>query len=535
MKSYLKSLPIHQHFIGGFRWSKFTPLISGVLVASALTLAAAQAQETEPNNACSTPQDLGAVALPTIVSGSLDSTLTTLDIDFFRIEASPGQSIRVDFEGQSTDSGSLAEPLLGLFDSGCSLLAIDVYGGVGANARLSFVVPAAGAFVLGATAYPDYSFIGGGVGTYRLTVTPLPTIDSIAGRLVDDMTGLGLPGTDVPYSSVQLLRCNEEGCYEFVNYQQADTDGRFLLDSDQSGNPITVGTYQLFAYAQGYEYFFSEPFEVFEGEARDLGDLRLVPLQLIGSISGRLVDAIDGRPLSGYSPPYPYLYLQRCEEFGCYVVASSSPDDLGRFRFDGVLYLLSPGTYQVIAFAEDYRESRSASIEVGAFKHVGIGDLPITPFPIQFGAVQGCEILVGGGLCEYGIEVLKRGPGHYKGAAWSAVEFYPAPSYRVTRFQVGRNGASHPAPLKLNLKQGQREMLTFQLEVPASVPDGSFLCATAAVGSDPSPQFDSQGDRYVFCASVQSGGFEVLSGNEGRKRLRELRKQEREAGADRPR
>ena len=159
------------------------------------------------------------------------------------------------------------------------------------------------------------------------------------------------------------------------------------------------------------------------------------------------------------------------------------------------------------------------------FENKDIGELLIAPFPIQFGAVHGCDIPAGGGQCKYGIEVQKRGPGRYRGAAWSMVEFYAAPNYRLTRFQVGRNGADHPEPLKLNLKQGQREMLAFQLDVPAGVPDGSFLCAFAAVGSDPAPQFDSQGDRYVFCASLQSGSFTALSGKEGRKRLQELGKQ----------
>ena len=115
---------------------------------------------------------------------------------------------------------------------------------------------------------------------------------------------------------------------------------------------LRSAAYQVLAYANGFESYTGEPFEVAEGEMRYLGDLALVPLQLIGTISGRLVDSVTNNPLPGNVPPYPYLLLNRCEDWGCYGVVYIAPDDMGNFSFDGNVYNLSPGTYQLAGFAQ---------------------------------------------------------------------------------------------------------------------------------------------------------------------------------------
>jgi hypothetical protein len=65
-------------------------------------------------------------------------------------------------------------------------------------------------------------------------------------------------------------------------------------------------------------------------------------------------------------------------------------------------------------------------------------------------------------------------------------------------------------------------MLNFQLDVPATLPEGTVVCATVSVGRNPSPQFNAQGDHFIFCTVKKPDGFQALSGKEGRRRYREL-------------
>jgi hypothetical protein len=58
-----------------------------------------------------------------------------------------------------------------------------------------FTIPADGLFVLAATLCCDNEFLGGGLGTYRLSLTSLLVIGSISGRVVDALTGTPLPST----------------------------------------------------------------------------------------------------------------------------------------------------------------------------------------------------------------------------------------------------------------------------------------------------------------------------------------------------
>ena len=152
----------------------------------------ALSQEIEPNNTCPTAQDVGLVTLPLTLEGELIPTVETpADIDFFRFTGTPGSAVRVDLEGQDTEQGTLADPLVGVFDSNCNFFNSNDDSGGTRNASLVFTVPADGIFVVAATSFPDFSFIGGGVGTYQLSLTPA---GGIRGRVVDADTEMPLPG-----------------------------------------------------------------------------------------------------------------------------------------------------------------------------------------------------------------------------------------------------------------------------------------------------------------------------------------------------
>ena len=76
--------------------------------ASALTLLApADGSEVEPNNTCATAQNLGAIALPFSIRGSIDSRVGYRDVDFFRFTATPGSQLLPDLEGAATGQGTL--------------------------------------------------------------------------------------------------------------------------------------------------------------------------------------------------------------------------------------------------------------------------------------------------------------------------------------------------------------------------------------------------------------------------------------------
>lgn len=264
------------------KWTNLTlkDLILGIIlvwatVLGSVPLAFAQGVDQEPNNTCQTAQNFGAVAFPFRVDGSLDTPPETPDVDFFKFTGTPGTPLSVDLEGQDTGKGTLGDPFLGLFDSNCNLIAFNDDSGT-FNSRLALAIPANGIFVLAATSFPDSSFAGNGgsSGTYQLTLTPTPFI--ISGRIVDAVTGGPLRGDAFPFTFVALQRCGESGCF-FVNNQPADSEGHFRFNVDFAGQPLEVGTYQISASADQYEQGQTDPFDVGQGENRNVGDVPLQP------------------------------------------------------------------------------------------------------------------------------------------------------------------------------------------------------------------------------------------------------------------
>jgi hypothetical protein len=493
-----------------------------VLVLAGALSSVAPAQEIEPNQPCESAQDFGMTGVPVSVFGALSPTVESTDVDFFRFALTPGATVQADLAGAPTGQGTLGDPFLGLFDSACSLVAVNDDSG-SLNSRLIFETPADGIVTLGVTACCDGGFEGGGEGSYVLSLTRLAAIDSISGRIIDGDTGAPLSGQEFPFASVQLHRCDAFGCFEFVGFQQADGDGRFGFTSDQFGNALFAGTYQVQASAAGFDGLASAPFDVAEGAALDLGDLPLSRIQVIGTVSGRVIDAVTGDPVSGFMPPFAVVFLERCENDACFAVAGATPDLEGRFGFDGPVFSIPPGMFRLRGYADDYRESVSAEFAVAAFENVEFGDFPLTPFPIQFGAVQECQVPPGGGLCEFSITASNRGPGRYRGEAWAIVDLFTPGASRNTRFQVGNAGALNPMPQRINLRPGESTTLGFRLDVPAAVPDGSVVCVTITAGRDPDPQFNTQGDRFISCAAKNAGEFGAMSEKEGRRRYRDLR------------
>lgn len=506
--------------------------VTGLLAVGGIPVS--DAQEVEPNQPCTQAQDFGAVTFPFSLAAELLPIGGIADIDFYRFTAPAGMFVRADHRGASFGNGTLPDPLLGLFDGNCGFINYNDDSGT-LDSRLFFTVPQDGTFILAATSFPDFGFQGAGEGTYLLSMSAAESIDSISGRLVSDRDGSPIPGSEPFFAGVQLVRCIDGQCFEYVNFQSPDENGEFRFSSNFNGDRLPAGTYQLFVNGIGFEFFTSEPFDVPANAAFDLGDIVLTMQSFIGSITGRVVDAISGLPLPGNSPPFAVAIVERCEEFGCFGVAGALVDDLGRFFFQGFNWNLAPGVYRISASADDYRQAFTEPMQVGDGENVNFGDVAITPFPIQFGEVRGCDLPPGGGLCEYSIQVTNRSSGRIRGEVWSTVDYFPneAP-FRSSRFQVGINGADLPLPQRVNLAREKTQRLTFQLFVPSGLPNFSTICATATFGTTPMAHFNNQGDRFIFCSLIFDGNFQILPENEGRRRLMDLNRQGLAAGPHMP-
>ena len=495
-------------------------LLTGLVLLFALP-ALAQGVDVEPNNTCSTAQEMGTVSLPFTVDGELEPAP---DVDFFLVTGEADERVQIDLAGSATGQGTLEDPLLGAFDGSCNPLGVDDEGGFGGDARLVLDIPADGRLILAATSFSDFAFLGGGPGSYRLTVSDFQTIGSISGRIVDGDTGDPLPGVDWPYTQVHLFQCGDPACevLDNVGTHSPDLDGRFSFTSLPSGEPLIVGTYKVHVGSQGYEFFIGDPFEVFADEDFDMGDLPMTPLSLIGTVGGRLVDAVSGLPLSGTAPPFASAVLERCFDFGCLFAAQATVDDDGRFQVLGPRWQLAPGRYRVQASAEQYVARAGTEFDVGERQSLDVGDFALEPVAVQVIESTSCSDLPStGGTCAFSVRVHNASRGRVSGAAWAdvwaATEF---PFFLFHHFQVGMNGTVNPMAQKFNLAPRQVATFGFSFDVPDSVEDGALICGAVNLGKNPSPHLDLLGSRFVFCISKVGGVLTVLGEKEGHKKLR---------------
>jgi len=93
------------------------------------------------------------------------------DVDFFRFSATAGQVIVAQLIAGQIDS------VLGLYDAGGTLLAVDDDSGAGVLSRIEFTIPQDGDYAVAVSTFPDFQFDGGGsggTGRYVLDVHEQP-------------------------------------------------------------------------------------------------------------------------------------------------------------------------------------------------------------------------------------------------------------------------------------------------------------------------------------------------------------------------
>lgn len=481
--------------------------------------ARAQTAEVEPNNPCTAAQNLTAASFPLAVIGSLDSPPTIPDVDFFRISGAPGGLLRVRLQGASSGQGSLGDPLLGAFSDDCAtLLAVnDDFRSL--DSEISVVVPASGTIVLAATGYSDFEFTGAGgySGSYRLSAEEQEApAHSISGRAVDAATGSPLSS-----AYVTLHSCSGGFCGNPVGWAYTGFDGEFLFENGAYNlyYPLTPGDYQISIQMFNYEIAQVGPFSVSSGQDLNLGTIALTPLPRIGSIRGRLVDAVTGEPLSSGAQPFAWIELLYCDpDPYCYTLRYAYAGADGTFLIEGDAYNpLYPGTYRLRVSADQYETTQSEAFQVANGEHFDYGNLAVKSLPVRIYLDQSCgEIPAEGGNCQFKMRVVNGAPSRFNGETWSIVYGSPlATPAQSTTFQAGNTKVVSLAP-------GGSAVISLSFFVPAEVTNGAYICTEGFAAQRPHA-FNTLGRRYLFCLVKGAYGFSPVPEDQKHDAVRRLK------------
>lgn len=510
------------------RAGRFIPIFFVSVLPFGVSLG--QTPEYEPNDSCPGAQSLGLQTLPLEISGELSNPISIPDIDFISFIGPPNTWVQIDLQGVASGVGTLGDPFLGVLDGSCNVLASDDDGGFSTDSRLFLTTPPDGVLVLAASSCCDWELLGNGYsrGSYTILVDVPHVVGSISLRLVNAESGVPLVGWWPTNARAELWRCHDGGCDEPVVTQWADADGLIAFTLDGGGAPLQPGDYEVRGWAEGFEPAGSGPFTVEENEHLDLGDLSLTPYDLIGSISGQIVDSISGNGLPGPMAPWTVVQLLRCMDWGCGdYVGSTSADERGFFRFDysNTWAPLLTGDYQIQASAEQYQTRVTLVAGVAKDEDRDIGRVRMRPFPVQFVEITPCdEIPAAGGSCQYSVVVRAGTRSRLEAEAWSIVTAWGTGSFlNSTTFQAGGTKSGLAIPEKFKLAPGELKRLDFRFEVQGSVQEGASICASAYVGQRPDAQYSTVGFRDLFCVTKHPDSFDLLPEKEMRKLLRHER------------
>ncbi len=241
------------------------------------------------------------------------------------------------------------------------------------------------------------------------------------------------------------------------------------------------------------------------------------PPASIGSISGRVVEAGSGRPLSGSEVPYPVVELTSCGQAGCsQIVANSVPDANGAFlfttNFEGLP--LDVGEYSLYVYVLDYTydATQAGPFLVSEGEDRDVGELFLEPPPFTFGPAAPCADLgAAGGVCRYSVEVTNRTGDAFPGIAWSIVQGY------ATGSPLGYSWFAARREQVLRIPAGGTRKLNFSFDVPAGVADGAYFCADVWLSDRRHAFLGTMATQQLFCVSKQAGEYRMLAPKAGHK------------------
>lgn len=494
--------------------------VSAITLALGIAFAGAPAQaqiaEIEPNSTCLSAQSLGSAAQQLTVTGSLTTPPATPDVDYYRITATPGDLIRIEQRGATSGSGTLYDPFLGVLSSTCVNLAFNDDGAGILDSRVEVTVPADGILVIAATSVWDWELSGNGsyAGSYVLKIGRVTLAQGLGGRVVDANTGAAIPN-----ATVWLQGCDNGECSQSAGYSFSGPDGAFRFEPGNFtlyDNMLRAGEYRLIVNAgQSYVQYEGTPFQLLAGQDLGLGDIGVQPVPVVGSIHGRLVDAVTGAALPGNAAPFGRAELQTCSPiYGCWTIRYADADAQGHFVFESNLnYPLSPGSYRVTAAADQYEATVGPEFEVAADQHYDVGDFAVKSYPVRINLTQACSsVPTTGGDCPFVVRVTNGNPSKLHGDVWSLVQSYPLYwNGSSTQFQAGRKTVS--------LLPGTSTDVSFTFTVPASLQDGTAICAKAFTSHKTNP-FQSIGNRDLFCVAKVGTTFRQMPEKERRELLK---------------
>jgi len=233
----------------------------------------------------------------------------------------------------------------------------------------------------------------------------------------------------------------------------------------------------------------------------------------IGSITGRVVDARTGVPLSADGADRTLVTLERCRGELCneYVTAQVA-DAEGRFRFrlddDGTR--IATGAFELRFITDDFVE-KSVRVDIGENEALELGDVALVGLPIQITDIRPCgSFLPQGSTCRYSARIVNRTGQDLNGLAFSFVT--AGPFGRFTSFEAStRRGAPDVTRAPLAIPDGGSQDVSFVFQVPAFLGDFDSVCTALVVGTEPAPLLDVARTRSLFCMRRGSSGFDVLS------------------------
>jgi hypothetical protein len=226
----------------------------------------------------------------------------------------------------------------------------------------------------------------------------------------------------------------------------------------------------------------------------------------IGSIRGRVVDALRRQPLAGSTPPFAQVELFRCQADACseQVGVATAGED-GRFLFQTGFggRPLPVGSYLVRASAQEFQTADRGPFAVAEAQDLELGDIGLAPPPIRLVDVRPCVIPARGGICRYSVTLQNNTDASLRGTAWSVVNAtgVAGPVVASVFEASAMNGVETVRRIDVSVGPRRSQVLTFQFDVPASVPVGASFCADAYLGPRPSPLVAPLRRSSLFCVA----------------------------------
>jgi hypothetical protein len=224
--------------------------------------------------------------------------------------------------------------------------------------------------------------------------------------------------------------------------------------------------------------------------------LSVGPNTPIKSIGGRVADRLTGIALPGAAEPFARVDLYRLGLFGPEYVAGTPTSNKGRYLFSSetVGASLTPGDYQVVAYAGQYQSTDSAvtllNVQAGEARNAPA--LSLLSNPVRFTEINSCEdVPAQGGECNFSYRVTVGTAGRLVGGVWSIVDAWGTGGMiNATQFLA----CEQPIALVPG-SRASSQVVRCRFTIPANVPDYASFCPDARFGegSRANPHFAVQG------------------------------------------